>query len=82
VIATPVGGLPEQVRHGETGLLTEDVSAPALAASIRRFTEDPNMVRRLGENALIHAETELGWKALAPRFAEVLEAVASRRGRA
>jgi len=82
VIATPVGGLPEQVRHGETGLLTEDVSAPALAASIRRFTEDPSMVRRLGENALIHAETELGWKALAPRFAEVLEAVASRRGRA
>ena len=82
VIATPVGGLPEQVRHGETGLLTEDVSAPALAASIRRFTEDPSMVRRLGENALIHAETELGWKALAPRFAEVLEAVASRRGKA
>jgi glycosyltransferase involved in cell wall biosynthesis len=77
VIATPVGGLPEQVRHGETGFLTEDVSAPALAASIRRFTEDPSMVRRLGENALIHAETELGWKALAPRFAEVLEAVTS-----
>lgn len=82
VIATPVGGLPEQVRHGETGLITEAVSPESLAASIKRLAADRSMVRRLGENALRHAETELGWKALAPRFAEVLEAVASRRGRA
>jgi glycosyltransferase involved in cell wall biosynthesis len=78
VVATPVGGIPEQVCHDVTGLITEDVSATALAASIRRLAEDRDLVRRLGENARSHAETELSWKALAPRFAGVLEAAAHR----
>jgi glycosyltransferase involved in cell wall biosynthesis len=77
VIATPVGGLPEQVRHGETGLLTESVSAPALAASIRRFAEDRQLLRACAGNALRHADNDLGWKALAPRFSEVLKKVAA-----
>jgi len=76
VIVTPVGGLPEQLRHGETGLLTEAVSAPALAASIRRFAQDRELLRACAGNALVHADNELGWKALAPRFSEVLERVA------
>jgi glycosyltransferase involved in cell wall biosynthesis len=75
VIATPVGGLPEQVRHGETGLLTEGVSASALAASIKRFAEDRELLRACAGNALRHADNDLGWKALAPRFSEVLERV-------
>ena len=81
VVATPVGGLPEQVRHGKTGLLTENVSAPALAAAIKRFAEDRELLRSCAENALRYAEQDLGWKALAPRFSEVLERVA-RRGTA
>ena len=81
VIATPVGGMLEQVEHEVTGLLTEDVSATALAASIRRFSENPDLVRRLGNNAKIFAESHLSWKALAPRFAAVLEAVSSRSSR-
>lgn len=79
VIATPVGGLPEQIRDGETGLITETVSATALARSIRRLAEDRNLVRRLGENALHHARSELSWAALAPRFDAVLKAVARRK---
>ena len=80
VIATPVGGLPEQIRHGETGLLTEAVSPEALAAAIRRLAEDRNLLRRLAENALRHAEHDLGWKSLASRFSGVLEKVARSRG--
>lgn len=79
VIATPVGGLPEQISDGETGLITETVSATALARSIRRLAEDRNLVRRLGENALHHARSELSWAALAPRFDAVLKAVARRK---
>ena len=70
VIATPVGGIPEQVQHEVTGLLTQDVSATALATSIRRFAENPSLVHRLGHNARIHAESNLSWRVLAPRFAE------------
>ena len=61
VIATPVGGLPEQIRNGETGILTETVSAAALADAIRHLTEDRDLTHRLGRNALRHAETEISW---------------------
>jgi hypothetical protein len=79
VIATPVGGLPEQVRHGETGLITETVSPQSLAHSIKRLADDRPLVRQLGENAHRHAESELSWRALGPRFAETLEAAMHKR---
>lgn len=40
VLATRVGGLPEAVRDGETGLLVEPRNPSALAAAIIRFLED------------------------------------------
>jgi glycosyltransferase involved in cell wall biosynthesis len=79
VIATPVGGLPEQIRHGETGLIAKSLSPEDLAAPIRRLAEESPLACRLGEGALRHATTEISWQALAPRFAEVLEAVARKR---
>jgi glycosyltransferase involved in cell wall biosynthesis len=75
VIATPVGGLPEQIRNGETGIVADSVSPHALANAIRHFAEDRAWLRRCGENALRCAKTELGWERLAPRYAEVLQQV-------
>jgi len=40
VVATRVGGLPEAVRDGETGLLVEPHDPAALAAAIIRFYEE------------------------------------------
>jgi glycosyltransferase involved in cell wall biosynthesis len=48
VIASRVGGLPEVVRHGETGLLVEN-NAESIAAAIRELKEDPARARRMGE---------------------------------
>jgi glycosyltransferase involved in cell wall biosynthesis len=78
VIATPVGGLPEQIRHGETGLIAKSISPEDLAASIRRLAEEGALARSLGEGALRHATMEISWQALAPRFAEMLAAVARK----
>lgn len=79
VIATPVGGLPEQISDGETGLITETVSATSLARAIRHLAEDRNLVHRLGENALHHARSELSWAALALRFNAVLQAITKKK---
>jgi glycosyltransferase involved in cell wall biosynthesis len=51
VIATPAGGVVEQVKDGETGLLAEGISAEALAAAMRRFIIDPALRRRLRKGA-------------------------------
>jgi glycosyltransferase involved in cell wall biosynthesis len=47
IVATPVGGLIEQVHDGETGLLAESTEVEALAAAIRRLMDTPNLHDRL-----------------------------------
>jgi len=47
LIATPVGGLPEQVRHGEIGVVAADADARALAAAIEQLHRDPDLYRRI-----------------------------------
>jgi glycosyltransferase involved in cell wall biosynthesis len=48
VVASRVGGLPEIVRDGETGLLVEN-DPPAIAAAIRFLLENPELSARLGQ---------------------------------
>jgi glycosyltransferase involved in cell wall biosynthesis len=49
VVATRVGGTPEVVLDGETGLLVPPRSAEALARAIGTLLDDPDLARRLGE---------------------------------
>ena len=51
MIATPAGGIVEQVRDGETGLVAESISAEALAASLRRFVADSVLRQHLRKGA-------------------------------
>ena len=50
-VATNVGGIPEFVIDGETGLLVAPKSPEKLAEAISRLMRDPEEVQRLGENA-------------------------------
>ncbi len=47
VVASRVGGLPEAVDDGETGLLVENAPA-AIAAAMRRVLDDPALAGRMG----------------------------------
>lgn len=49
VVATPVGGVPDVIRDGETGLLASDDSVEGVAAVMSRLVEDPALRRALGE---------------------------------
>lgn len=49
VVASRVGGLPEIVRHEETGLLVEN-SSGAIAAAVTRLLEEPGLAGRLAAN--------------------------------
>jgi glycosyltransferase involved in cell wall biosynthesis len=51
VVATPSGGVVEQIVDGENGLLAADISGPSLAAAFERALTAPKEVRRLGEKA-------------------------------
>jgi len=48
VVATRIGGLPEVVRDGETGLLVPADDPRALADAVIRLLEDPQLAAALG----------------------------------
>lgn len=49
LVATPVGGIPELVRDGETGLSVPVGDGAALTAALRTLVEQPKLRRRLAE---------------------------------
>ncbi len=50
VISTRVGGIPELVRHEQTGLLVAPDDPSGLARAISRLLDDPCLAQRLGIN--------------------------------
>jgi len=58
VLATGVGGVPDLVQDGITGLLIEPGNADGLTAAMLRLSRDPDLCRRLaaGASARIHRE--------------------------
>ena len=49
VVSTAIGGVPEMVRDGITGLLVPEHQAPALADALARLLGDRALARSLGE---------------------------------
>ncbi|MFC4332626.1 glycogen synthase [Streptomyces andamanensis] len=85
VVASRVGGIPEVVEDGRTGVLVdvgevgEDGGATfeaGLARALDAVLGDPAAARRTGEAGRVRAVTEFGWDAVARRtvrlYAEVL----------
>jgi len=77
VIATPVGGLVDQIRHGQNGLLAADLSSTAMANAIALIAVDPGLQLRLSEGAAATARDEPGWASLAN---DICDAVHSALG--
>jgi glycosyltransferase involved in cell wall biosynthesis len=48
VVASRIGGIPEVVEDGVTGLHVPPNDAPALASAIKRLVDDPGLRRRMG----------------------------------
>jgi glycosyltransferase involved in cell wall biosynthesis len=64
-VVTRVGGLPEAVDDGVSGLVVEPGDPVALADAIVRVLRDEGLRRRLGEGARRVGETRLSWRAIA-----------------
>jgi glycosyltransferase involved in cell wall biosynthesis len=67
VIASRIGGLPEVVRHGETGFLVEPGDVGELRERLIEVLSKPALAARLGRNARELAEHRFTWQACADR---------------
>jgi glycosyltransferase involved in cell wall biosynthesis len=61
VVATTVGGIPEQIRHGREGLLVAPRDAGALADAIATLLDDRPLARRLAAGARGRARSAFGF---------------------
>ena len=50
MVAYPSGGIPELIRNGHDGVLTEDCSSEALAKSIQILAANPALMNSLAGN--------------------------------
>ncbi|TXS43358.1 glycogen synthase [Streptomyces sp. uw30] len=71
VVASQVGGIPEVVDDGKTGLLVplDDDFEAGLARALDSVIGDPETARRMGEAGRERAVGEFGWDAVARRTA-------------
>jgi glycosyltransferase involved in cell wall biosynthesis len=76
VVATRVGGVPDLVADGETGLLTAPDDARGLAHAIRTLSSDAGLRARMGE-ASVRAMRAYDWPRLVESFERILQEVAA-----
>lgn len=80
VVATSVGGIPEQVDDGKTGLIVPPNSPTELASAITWMHENRSLAEQMGETARRIASTEYTIAAFAARIEGVYSDVLSSKG--
>jgi len=76
IIATRVGGVPEQIVDGITGYLVEPDDVVGMAAAIEKLASDPARREAFGRASAEKAERDFGAQAVARRLLDVYEQVA------
>lgn len=78
VIATASGGIVDQVRDGETGLLVSEGSSDGIAAAVLRLRANPELARRLAVAGQLRARQELTREASARAFSRTFDGLLGR----
>ena len=81
VVVSDTGGLPEVVRHGQTGIVTRTNNADSLAEGILEVLKHPDLARQLVDNAYKDLDRNFCWSKLAWQTQDVYEYVLRERSR-
>jgi glycosyltransferase involved in cell wall biosynthesis len=73
VVATRVGGLPDVVLDGQTGLLVPPADARSLAEAVIKLLKDSTLRYLMGQNAKRFSEGELSWDKVAEKTLKVYQ---------
>lgn len=78
IVASRVGGIPDVVEDGKTGILVEPRNAQALSRAIEILITDAPLRNRMGEEGRRRAAT-YSWDEVVPRIREVYEEAIEER---
>lgn len=79
VVATPVGGTPEAVIDGETGIIVPPRDPESLAHALRRLQAEPALRERLGAAGRARVAERFSAADVSRRMLELYDEVAGRR---
>ena len=79
VIGTRVAGIPEQIEHGETGLLVDPSDPKALAQGIRRILLDRGRSQSMGEAARRKYAAEFRYERIMNRYLELYDTLTNAK---
>ncbi|MCK4732797.1 MAG: glycosyltransferase family 4 protein [Methanophagales archaeon] len=74
VLATPVGGIPDIIKDGETGFILENNSPECIAENIIRVLEHPNL-EKIVKNARELVEKEFTYEATVGIYRKIVEKI-------
>jgi glycosyltransferase involved in cell wall biosynthesis len=74
VVASRIGGIPEYVADGATGLLFPPGDHAQLAEAVRRLRDDPELRQRLAKAARARVEAHFSADALLPAYLDLYRA--------
>lgn len=77
VIASRIGGIPDIIVDGVSGVLVPPADAGALADAIERLARDPAYAHRLGEGGRARLQTHFTWDAIMARWEVVYREAAA-----
>ncbi|PEG32886.1 hypothetical protein CQY20_33860 [Mycolicibacterium agri] len=77
VVASNVGGIPEVVADGETGLLVQPDEPQALADALNTLARDPQRAEAMGYAGRQRAISEFDWTSIASQTATLYHEVAN-----
>ena len=79
VVSTAVGGVPELVREGETGLLVPSEDAGALAQALQALVDDPAHRQAMGDAARQRAVARFDIRHTVRRYEQLYEKLLTQR---
>ena len=79
IVATHVGGVPELVLDGETGLLVAMNSVEELREAMRRLADDSSLAHRMGEAGRARIAREFTPEAMTRRIEDFYRRIAAER---
>ena len=75
VVGSNVGGIPDIIKHGETGLLAAEKDPEDLADKILKLLDDKRLRKRVIENGLKLVRENFSWDVIAEKFLQVYKEV-------
>ena len=73
VVATPVGGIPDFLTDGETGLFCEVQNPKSIAEKVQMLLSDNSLRERITQNASTMIRERYEWKEIAKKMKKVFE---------